>query len=130
VALNVQDRNFTRAGLYASWYFDDLNVFGVALKGRDRLDAFAANGSLSNTASFRYSTWFIQSDYVVAPPFQASLRYESVAPPGAAEVKSLRSINAGLSYFAYANVKVMVEYRRDLREAKNYTFDTILRFAF
>jgi len=129
-AFNVQDRNFTRAGIYASWDFDDLNVFGVALSGRDRLDTFAEDGSLANRESFRYNTWFVQSDYVIVPPLQASLRYESASPPSAAEVKSIRALNAGLSYFAYANVKVMLEYRRDLRESKNYSLDTILRFAF
>jgi hypothetical protein len=128
--LNVQDRNFSRAGIYASWYFDDLTVFGVALSGRDRLDTFAADGSLANRESFRYNTWFIQSDYVIVPPLQASLRYENASPPGAAEVKSLRALNVGLSYFAYANVKVMLEYRRDLRESKNYSLNTILRLAF
>jgi hypothetical protein len=127
--LNVQDRTFSRAGVYASWYFDDLNVFGVALRGRDRLNTFA-DGTLENAESFRYSTWFIQSDYVIVPPLQASLRYESASPPSAAEVKSLRSLNVGLSYFAYANVKVMLEYHRDLRESKNYSLDTILRLAF
>jgi hypothetical protein len=130
VTVNVQDRNFTRAGIYANWYFDDLNVFGVALRGRDRLDTFAADGSRSDTGNFRYSTWFVQSDYIIAPPLQASLRYESASPPSAAEVRSLRALNVGLSYFAYANVKVMLEYRRDLRESKNYSLDTILRFAF
>ena len=128
--VNVQDRTFNRAGLFASWYYDDLNVFGVAMSGRDRLDTFAADGSLSNAQSLRYSSWFVQSDYVILPPLQASLRYESVTPPGAADVKSLRALNVGLSYFFYANVKTMVEYRRDLRESKNYQLSTILRFAF
>ena len=130
VEFNIQDRNFTRAGLYASWIFDDLNVFGVALRGRDRLDTFDANGLHTDTGNFRYNTWFVQGDYVILPPLQASLRYESVTPPSAAEVKSIRALNAGLSYFAYANVKVMLEYRRDLRESKNYALNTILRFAF
>ncbi len=128
--LNVQDRNFNRAGIYASWYFDDLNVFGVAMSGRDRLDTFDAEGALVNTASNRYTTWFIQSDYVILPPLQASLRYESLTPPRSADVRSLRTLNAGLSYFFYANVKGMLEYRRDLRESKNYSLNTILRFAF
>lgn len=128
--VNVQDRSFNRAGIYASWLYDDLNVFGVALSGRDRLDTFDANGLRTETGSFKYSTWFIQSDYVIVPPLQASLRYESVSPPSAAEVKSLRALNVGLSYFAYANVKLMLEYHRDLRESKNYSLDTILRFAF
>jgi len=127
---NIQDRTFNRAGVYASWYFDDLNVFGVALAGRDRLDTFAADGSPFNSATYRYNTWFIQSDYVILPPLQASLRYESLSPPGAANVKSIRALNASLSFFAYANVKTMLEYRRDLREAKDYQLSTILRVAF
>jgi hypothetical protein len=128
--VNVQDRNFNRVGVYASWYFDDLNVFGVALSGRDRLDTFAVGGSRFATGSFRYNTWFIQSDYVIVPPLQASLRYESVSPPGTANVRSVRALNVGLSYFIYVNVKTMLEYRRDLRDSKNYSVNTILRFAF
>lgn len=130
VVVNVQDRNFNRAGIYASWYFDDLNLFGVAMSGRDRLDTLAADGTRLDSASHRFSTWFIQSDYVILPPLQASLRYENLSPPRAAEVRSLRALNASLSYFAYANVKAIIEYRRDLRESKNYTLNTILRFAF
>jgi hypothetical protein len=130
VTLNVQDRTFNRAGVYASWYFDDLNVFGVALRGRDRLDTFALTGARSDSESFRYNTWFIQSDYVIVQPLQASLRYESVSPPAPAAVKPLHAINASLSYFAYANVKTMLEYRRDLRASKNYSVNAILRFAF
>ena len=129
-AFNVQDRNFNRAGIYASWIFDDLNVFGVALRGRDRLETFDPAGARVDAGTHKYSTWFVQSDYVILPPLQASLRYESLTPPSAAEAKSLRALNASLSYFAYANVKLMLEYRRDLRESKNYSLDTILRFAF
>ncbi len=130
VDVNLQDRNFSRAGVYASWYFDDLNVFGVALNGRDRLATLGPDGELIDTASHRFSAWFVQGDYVILPPLQASLRYEAVTPPSSADVQSIRSLNVGLSYFFYANVKGMLEYRRDLRESKNYSLNTILRFAF
>jgi len=102
----------------------------VAMTGRDRLNTFDANGLLTDAASRRFTTWFIQGDYVILPPLQASLRYESLTPPSAADTPSLRALNASLAYFFYANVKGMVEYRRDLRESKNYSVDTILRFAF
>jgi len=127
---NVEDRTYTRAGVYASWYFDDLNVFGVAMTGRDRLDTFDADGALVNSASHRFSTWFVQGDYVILPPLQASLRYENVTPPSSANAPSIRALDASLSYFFYANVKGMLEYRRDLHESKNYSLNTILRFAF
>jgi hypothetical protein len=130
VELNVQDRTFNRAGIFASWYFDDLNVFGVALTGRDRLDTFDADGALANSATHRFTSWFVQSDYVILPPLQASLRYESLTPPGTAGVQSIRALNAGLNFFVYANVKTMLEYRRDLRDSKNYQLSTILRYAF
>ena len=128
--VNVEDRTFNRAGVYASWIFDDLNVFGVALSGRDRLNTLGADGTRVATANPRFSAWFVQADYVILPPLQASLRYEAATPPSTAEVESIRTLNAGLAYFFYANVKGMVEYRRDLRESKNYSLNTILRFAF
>lgn len=127
--ISIQDRNFTRAGVYASWFFDDLNVFGVALTGRDRLDTFDAAHVLDNSASYRYHSWFVQSDYVILPPLQASLRYENLSPADR-QTKSIRAVNASLAFFAYANVKTMVEYHRDLNDAKNYQLSTILRFAF
>jgi hypothetical protein len=126
---NIQDRSFSRAGLYASWYYDDLNVFGVLLSGRDRLDTFATEGTLENSASYRYHSWFVQSDYVIVPPLQASLRYENLSPADKS-ARSLRALNANLTYFFYANVKGMLEYHRDLRESKNYQLTTALRFAF
>ena len=126
---NVQDNNFSRAGVYASVFFDDLNVFGVALAGRDRLDTFDPTGTLENSASHRYSTWFVQSDYVILPPLQASLRYENLSPADKS-APSIRSLNASLAYFLYANVKTLVEYHRDLHNSKNYDISTVLRFAF
>ncbi|MGA7613703.1 MAG: hypothetical protein WBX15_00855 [Thermoanaerobaculia bacterium] len=126
---NLQDRTFSRAGLYASWWFDDLNVFGVAMNGRDTIDAFADDGSLLSRNEPTYDTWFVQADYVITPVFQTSLRYESLKP-GDRSVDSLRFLNASFSYFAYANVKGMLEYRRDLNESKNYQLSTVLRYAF
>lgn len=126
---NIQDANFTRAGVYVSWFFDDLNVFGVALTGRDHLNTFDDGGTLANSASYRYRTGFVQADYVIVPPLQASLRYENVSPADRT-ASSIRALNASLSYFVYVNVKATVEYHRDLRESKNYDLSTILRFAF
>src|SRR5437899_6084290 len=68
---NVQDTNFTRGGVYASWFFNDLNVFGVALTGRDHLNTSEPDGTPVNSASYRYRTWVLQSDYVIVPPLQA-----------------------------------------------------------
>jgi hypothetical protein len=127
--VSVQDRRFDRTGIYGSWIYDDLNVFGVYLRGHDRLDTFDEGGVRTNGFSGDYNTWFLQSDYVILPPLQASLRYENLDPADK-EAQSLRFLNASLSYFAYANVKTTLEYRRDLRESKNYSLNAILRVAF
>jgi len=127
--LVVQDRSFSRAGVYASWIFNDLNVFGVALTGRDKLDIFDEDGALVDSASHRYHTWFVQGDYVILPPLQASLRYENLSPADSTAGR-IRVLDASLAFFAYANVKTMLEYNRDLRESKNYQLSAILRFAF
>jgi hypothetical protein len=129
-AVNIQDTSFNRGGVFVSWLFDDLNLFGVAMTGRDQLETFDADGASIGKATHKFSSWFVQGDYVIVPPLQASLRYESTTPPSEADTESLRVFNASLSYFIYANVKATAEYRRDLRESKNYSLNAILRFAF
>jgi hypothetical protein len=128
IAFNVQDTSFTRAGVYASVFFNDLNVFGVALVGHDNLSTTDVAG-VSRQAGFRYRSWFVQSDYVIFPPLQASLRLENLSPPDHSAA-SIRALNASLSYFIYVNVKATVEYHRDLRQSSNYDLSTVLRFAF
>jgi hypothetical protein len=45
-------------------------------------------------------------------------------------VQSLRTGVFSLSALARANVKLMLEYQRDLREGRNHSFNAVLRFAF
>jgi hypothetical protein len=128
-AFKMQDRRYNRYGVFASWYFDDLNVFGVALHGTDRLqllDDETLAGINETTRS--YDAWFVQADYVIRPPFQVSARYENlrVADP---TVPSIRVLNANFSLLIRANIKAMLEYHRDLRNSQNYTLATVLRFA-
>jgi hypothetical protein len=126
----MQDRRYNRYGVYASWYWGDLNVFGVALHGTDKLqlrdpDSGAALSETTRT----FDSWFTEADYVIAPPFQVSLRYENLRPSDP-QVQSLRFLNANFSFLARANIKAMLEYRRDLRDSQNYTLATVLRFAY
>jgi hypothetical protein len=126
----MQDRRYNRVGLYASWYFGDLNLFGAAVHGTDKLRTLDADGVTElNEIKRTYDAWFAQADYVIAPPFQVSLRYENlrVADP---TVPTLKTLNANFSFLAYANIKAMLEYNRDLRDSKNYTLATVLRFAY
>ena len=64
----------------------------------------------------------MQADYVFVPPFQASVRYQQLNPgdPTAALTKIF---TANLSFLAYANVKLMVEYNdrpRELQELHDF----------
>jgi hypothetical protein len=129
-ALNQQDKNYERAGVFVSWYFQDLNVFGVYLHGHDSLRNFdPVTGDQVSQAAVGYDSWFAQADYVILPPFQVSLRYESLNPGDPAAVSS-DFWNANFSFLSRANVKMMAEYRWDTHESQDYTMAGILRFAY
>jgi hypothetical protein len=129
-AFNQQDVGYQRAGIYGSLYLGDLNLFGVALHGKDKLlllePVTAAKISTRHTT---YDSWFLQADYVIVPPIQASVRYEQLraADPS---VRLLRTFNANVSYLAAANIKLMVEYHRDLHDSLNNSIAAVLRAAF
>ncbi len=125
----MQDKRYNRYGVFASWYFGDLNVFGVALHGTDKL-ALLNDETLEQINETRrsYDAWFAQADYVIRPPFQVSVRYENLRVADAT-VPSIRTLNANFSVLIRANIKAMLEYHRDLRQSQNYTLATVLRFA-
>ena len=76
-----------------------------------------------------YDSWFVQGDYVFYPWLHGAARYETVTP-GDRNVPSLRTGVFNVSGLVRANIKAIVEYQRDLREAKNHSLDVVLRFAF
>jgi hypothetical protein len=126
----MQDLRYDRIGAYASLYLGDLNLFGVALHGRDKLALFDPDtGHEINSSRRTFDAWFAQADYVIVPPIQASVRYEQlrVADP---TVPLVRMLNANVSYLATANIKLMVEYHRDLHDSLNYSIAAVLRAAF
>jgi hypothetical protein len=130
VAMNIEDRHFLRTGIYASWFLRDLNVFGTYLRGTDTLNLYGMrSGALLGTIEPDYHASFAQADYVIYPWLQATYRYETVTP-GDREVASLRSNVVNVSALIRANIKAMVEYHRDLREGRNHSLNTLLRFAF
>jgi hypothetical protein len=127
---NIQDVHFLRTGLYASVFFQDLNVFGVYMHGSDSLQVFdAATATLLSAIEPDYHAWFTQADYLFYPWLQGSFRYETVTPADPS-VPSLRTGVFNASALIRANVKAMVEYQRDLREGANHSFNALLRFAF
>jgi hypothetical protein len=128
--LNIQDDHFLRTGFFASAYYRDLNVFGAYVHGKDTLNQFdAGSGELLTSIEPTYDSWFVQGDYVIYPWLLAAARYETVTP-GDRSVESVKTGVFNLTGLIRANIKAMLEYQRDLRESKNYSFDAVLRFAF
>ena len=130
VPTNIEDRHFLRTGIYASWFLRDLNVFASYLRGTDTLNLYGIRtGALLDTIEPNYHASFAQADYVIYPWLQASYRYETVTP-GDPEAATLKTGVTNVSALIRANVKAMVEYQRDLREGRNHSLNTLLRFAF
>jgi hypothetical protein len=128
--VRIEDDHFLRTGFYASWFYQDLNVFGVYLRGTDTLNTFdATTNLLVNTVSPDYHAWFTQADYLIYPWLQATGRYETVTPADRS-VESLRTGVFNVSALIRANVKGMVEFVRDLRQGENHSLNLLLRFAF
>jgi hypothetical protein len=128
--VNIEDTHFLRTGVYASWFFQDLNVFGVYLHGTDSLNTFdATTNALLHAISPDYHAWFAQVDYVVYPWLQATARYDTVTPADPS-VRSLRTGVFNVSALVRANVKAMVEYQRNLREGDNHSLSAFVRFLF
>jgi len=127
---NQQDRTFDRVGGYLSWYLGDLNVFGVVLHGTDELHNYdQTTGAQVDELKPSFDAWFVQADYVIRPPFQVSVRYESLSP-GDPTAESIKFWNTNFSFLTRANVKMMAEYRWDANETRNNTLAGVLRFAY
>ncbi|HEY6000341.1 MAG TPA: hypothetical protein VI078_13715 [bacterium] len=125
----MQDRRYNRIGLFASWYFRDLNVFGVALHGTDRLRLLDSQTSARIDETTRgYDAWFAQADYVLTPALQGSVRYENLDAADS-HADTLQFLNLNLSVLVRANIKVMLEYRADLGDTQDYSVAGVVRFA-
>jgi hypothetical protein len=125
-----QDASFQRLGAYGSLYVGPVNIFGGYLQGKDKLQLFQPDSTtLFSSKSPIWKAWFAQADWVIVPPFQTSLRYQQLTP-GDPTAPLTKILTANLSFLAYANVKLMVEYNADLVNSKNYTISSVIRAAF
>ena len=126
----MQDRRYNRIGIFASWMFQDLNLFGVAVHGTDRLRLLDNDtGTRIDETTRDYDAWFAQADYVITPAFQGSVRYESLRVADS-QIDTLQFLNMNVSVLVRANIKALVEYRADLQDSQNYNVAGVLRFAF
>ncbi len=126
---NIQDLHFVRTGVYASAFYQDLNVFGAYLHGTDSLQLFADDAPAGPVFEPDYKAWFAQADYVVYPWLQGTFRYETVTP-GDRSAPTLKTGVFNVSALVRANVKAMLEYQRDLRQGQNHSLNALVRFAF
>jgi hypothetical protein len=128
--VNMRDAHFLRTGFFASAYIKDLNVFGGYLHGSDTLQRVdPADGTQLSEIQPTWNAWFVQGDYVFYPWLHGAARYESLTPADRT-VQSLRVGTFNVSALLRANIKVIVEYQRDLREGTNHSLDAVLRVAF
>jgi hypothetical protein len=126
----MQQGRFSRLGVYGSLYLGDLNLMAVGVHGSDDLSLRNndTDAEISLT-THTWDAWFAQADYVIAPPFQVSVRYENLRPADPS-VDTVQALNANFSFLVRANIKLMLEYRRDLHDSQNYQLATVLRAAF
>ena len=126
----MQDRRYNRIGLFVSGYFQDINLFGVALHGTDKLRLLDYDtGAEIDETTRDYDAWFAQADYVIRPPLQGSVRYENLRVADS-RMERLQFLNMNLSLLVRANIKALIEYRADLEDSKNYNVSGVVRFAF
>ena len=128
--IGIRDDHFLRTGFFAGVYWRDLDVFGAYVHGKDTLRQFdSASGDFLLQIEPTYNSWFVEADYVVYPWLHGAARYEEVTP-GDRSVLSLRTGVFNVSGLIRANIKVIAEYQRDLRESDNHSLNVVLRFAF
>jgi hypothetical protein len=128
----LEDRTFVRSGFDANLFFQDLNVIGGFVRGRDTLAEYLQRGDVRSPrgqGDFTYHTWFAEGDYVVMPWLHGATRYEWLRPAREGE-PDFKRIIPNLTALIRANVKAYLEYQRDLGASDNYLLEAALRFAF
>ena len=128
----LEDRTFTRVGVDANVFFQDLNVITGYLRGRDTLADYqlvADAPQLRQSSDATYHTWFGEADYVVMPWLHGALRYEWLRPANA-DAPDFKRIIPNLTALVRANVKAYLEYQRDFGASDNFTLLGALRFVF
>jgi hypothetical protein len=128
-AQSLQDLHFLRTGVYASAFYQDLNVFGAYVHGSDSLQLFANGGPSGPVFAPTYKAWFTQADYLFYPWLQGTFRYEMLTP-GDRAAPTMKTGVFNLSALIRANVKAVLEYQRDLRQGQNHSLNGFVRFAF
>jgi hypothetical protein len=93
---------FTRTGVKFDAYLADLNIFGAAVSGRDKIRS--ATGQDIKTTSF-----FAEADYMLLPWVMPSVRLERTNYSGGRRAE--RAVVAATNFAIRANVRAVIEGR-------------------
>jgi hypothetical protein len=114
-AFGPQDLEVLRYGGDINWYWNDLNVFGGYLHGRD--DFVDDEGAV---APVDFDMFFVQADYVLWPWLIGVVRYEQAEPD---THDTIRRVVPHITALYRANIKLLVESRLD---PDDVNFDNVL----
>lgn len=123
----LEDRNFTRFGLDANLYLNDLNMVVGYTHGRDEIAEYVDSAPDVNT--YTYNTWFLEGDYVLLPWLHPGVRYEWLDPADS-EAPNFQRVVPTVSALIRANVKASVEYQRNTGASDDYALNGMLRVLF
>lgn len=125
--IEFQDDNFTRFGVDVNLFFDDINVFGAWVHGKDEIKV---EGDPDESGDFKYDAFFVEADGVLHYPWlHGAARYEWVDLPHE-NVSDWKRGTFSVTTLIRANVKAIVEYIQDLEESDNHSFFVASKIAF
>jgi hypothetical protein len=116
-AIEFRDEDYSRYGADFNVFFGDLNLFGAFIRGKDDIQV---EMDPDESGEFTYNAWFAEADGVLHYPWlHGALRYEGVDLPHEG-LENWERGTVSMTALVRANVKTVLEYTRDLNEAKNY----------
>jgi hypothetical protein len=117
--IEFQDDNFTRFGVDVNLIFDDLNIFGAWVRGKDDI---IVEDEPDESGEFEYDAFFVEADAVLRYPWlHGAARYELVSFPHE-NTEDWKRGTFSITTLIRANVKAILEYTQDLNESDNREF--------
>jgi hypothetical protein len=113
-AYGAEELEIRRFGSDVSWYWNDLNLYGGYLHGRD--DLLGEDG----VVVVDFDMFFVEADYVVWPWLIGVVRYEQADPQN---LDTIRRVVPHVTALHRANIKLQVETRLD---PDDVNFDNVL----
>jgi hypothetical protein len=114
----LEDRHFTRLGVDANVYLQDLNLIAGYTNGKDEITEYTQDAT--NVGKYIYNTIFLEGDYVVLPWLHAGLRYEWLNPANE-DAPNFKRIVPNVTALIRANVKAYFELQRNVDTNDDYT---------